>query len=353
MKKIILTGGGTAGHVTPNIALIPELQKRGFDISYIGSHSGMEKNLITKQGITYHEIDTGKLRRYFSLRNFTDPFRVINGFRQAKKIIKSIKPDVVFSKGGFVTVPVVMAASALHIPTIIHESDMTPGLANKICIPRADTICYSFPETLTHLPQDKAVFTDSPIRNELFTGDKERAKQLCDFTNNKPVILIIGGSSGSVILNNTVRFVLDDLLDKYNIIHLCGKGKADLSVNKPGYVQFEYISDELKDIFALADIVISRAGANSICELKAIAKPNILVPLSKSASRGDQILNAKSYEKQGFSIVIQEEQLTKEILLEKINYLEEHKEEYIENMKKSFSENPIDKILGIIEDSCK
>ena len=171
-KKIVLTGGGTAGHVTPNIALLPHLKDKGYEISYIGSYEGIEKRLITDYEIPYYGISTGKLRRYFDPKNFTDPFRVIKGFAEAKKILKEIKPDVVFSKGGFVSVPVVRAAAALKIPCIIHESDMTPGLANKLCIPVAKKVCCNFPETLEHLPEEKAVLTGSPIREELAKGNK-------------------------------------------------------------------------------------------------------------------------------------------------------------------------------------
>ena len=158
MKRIILTGGGTAGHVTPNIALIPGLRERGYDIHYIGSYNGIEKELISQMGIPYHGISSGKLRRYFSVQNFTDPFRVLKGFAEAKKIIKSLKPDVIFSKGGFVSVPVVVAGKQCKVPTIIHESDMTPGLANKLAIPSASKVCCNFPETLDYLPNR---FSDS------------------------------------------------------------------------------------------------------------------------------------------------------------------------------------------------
>lgn len=351
MKKIVLTGGGTAGHVTPNIALIPSLQKEGFEIYYIGSKQGIEKSLIEKQEIKYFEIDTGKFRRYLSIKNLSDPFRILNGLRQAVSILKKIKPDIVFSKGGFVSVPVVIAASFLKIPVVIHESDMTPGLANKICIPRATKICYSFPETLKYLPDKKSIFTDSPIREDLFLGDKKRAEKLCNFNNNKPIIMVFGGSSGSIILNNTIRFTLNDLLKNYNIIHLCGKNKTDAAYNNiNGYVQLDYAGNSMKDFFALSDIVISRAGANSICELKALAKPNILIPLSKASSRGDQILNALSYEKHGYSLVIKEEELTKESLINSIDYLFKNKEKFINNMKSSLQNNPINSIINIIND---
>ena len=255
MKHIILTGGGTAGHVTPNIALLPGLKELGYDIHYIGSYNGIEKKLIEQLEIPYHGISSGKLRRYFSLQNFTDPFRVLKGFGEARKLIKALKPDIIFSKGGFVSVPVVIAGKQCHVPTIIHESDMTPGLANKLAIPSATKVCCNFPETLGHLPKEKAVLTGSPIRQELLTGNRESALRFCNLTSDKPVILIIGGSLGSVVVNQAVRSILPELLKNFHIVHLCGKGKVDESLNNlDGYVQFEYIQDELKDLFALADI---------------------------------------------------------------------------------------------------
>lgn len=350
MKRIILTGGGTAGHVTPNIALIPQLQELGYDISYIGSHTGIEKELITALDIPYYPISSGKLRRYFSTQNFTDTFRIINGFSQANKLIKQLKPDIIFSKGGFVTVPVVMAGKKNKIPTIIHESDMTPGLANKLAIPSASKVCCNFPETISHLPKGKAVLTGCPIRKELLTGEAKLAKTLCTFKSDKPVILIIGGSLGSVDVNNAVRSILTDLLEKFQIIHLCGKGKSDDTLNNiDGYAQFEYVTDELKDLFALADIVISRAGANAICELLALRKPNILIPLPLSVSRGDQILNAQSFEKQGFSIVLDNDTLTDKLLLKNILKLHENKATYISNMDNSPTQDATSTIINMIE----
>lgn len=354
MKKIVLTGGGTAGHVTPNIALLPYLKEAGFEVSYIGSYDGIEKRLISDFDVPYYGIATGKLRRYFDVKNFTDPFRVLKGFAEAKKILKSIAPDVVFSKGGFVSVPVVRAAASLGIPCIIHESDMTPGLANKLSIPSATKVCCNFPETLEHLPKDKAVLTGSPIRQELLTGDPEAALKFCGLNLSKPVILIVGGSLGSVIVNNAVRAILPELLKDFHIIHLCGKGKADDSLKGlEGYVQFEYIKEELKDLFALSDIVISRAGANAICEILALHKPNLLIPLSAKASRGDQILNARSFERQGFSIVLEEEELNNASLLSAIQKLYQEKDAYIEAMKQSSQQDSISTILGLIKEASK
>lgn len=354
MKRIVLTGGGTAGHVTPNIALIPTLQKEGYEIHYIGSYDGIERKLIEEMGIPYYGISSGKLRRYFDVKNFSDPFKVLKGYSDAKKLLKKLKPDIIFSKGGFVTVPVVIAAKRLSIPAIIHESDMTPGLANKLAIPSATKVCCNFPETMKYLPIGKSVLTGSPIRRELMEGSKEKALHFLGFNSSKPVIMIIGGSLGSVAINNAIRSNLDTLLEKFQIVHLCGEGKLDPSLeSKKGYRQFEYIKKELADIFALSDVVISRAGANAICELLALRKPNILIPLSAAASRGDQILNARSFEKQSFSMVIEEEQLTTESLSAAIKEVFEHKEKYISAMGNSSQTDAIVTITNLIKENSK
>lgn len=349
-KKIILTGGGTAGHVTPNMALIPELKQRGYEIKYIGSYDGIEKKLIEEIGIDYEGISSGKFRRYLSAKNFTDPFRVIKGYSEAKRIIKAYSPDIVFSKGGFVSVPVVLAAKKYKIPVIIHESDMTPGLANKLSISAASVICHNFPETASYLPKGKAVLTGSPIRAELRQGDKLAGLNMCGFTVNKPIIMVIGGSLGAVAVNEAVRGALDVLLEKFQIVHLCGKGKTDASLKDvKGYKQFEYIKAELKDLFAMSDIIISRAGANAICEIVALRKPNILIPLSAKASRGDQILNAKSFKKQGFSEVIEEENLTKNLLADTINMVYENRDKYINAIDEAGTTDAVSIIIDLID----
>ena len=351
MKKILLTGGGTAGHVTPNIALLPDLKAEGYDIHYIGSYEGMEKKLITAQGIHYDGIATGKFRRYLSAKNLTDPFRVIKGFQQAKKLIRDYKPDVVFSKGGFVSVPVVLAAKHFKIPTIIHESDMTPGLANKICIPSAAKVCCNFPETLKYLPEGKAVLTGSPIRAELLQGDRLAGLQYTNLSAAKPIMLVIGGSLGSVKVNGAVRSILPKLLEQFQIIHICGKGNLDESlIGTSGYVQYEYVDSPLKHLFAAADLIVSRAGANSICEILALRKPNVLIPLSAAASRGDQILNANSFAKQGYSTVLEEEKVTDDTLFDAIHDTYENRRTFIENMEKSHLNNAIDTIMKLIND---
>lgn len=351
MKRIVMTGGGTAGHVTPNIALMPALKDAGYDIHYIGSYTGIEKGLIEAQNIPYTGIDSGKLRRYFDPKNFSDPFRVIRGYAQAFKLMLKLKPDIVFSKGGFVSVPVVLAAKTCGIPAIIHESDITPGLANRIAIKGARKVCCNFPETLKYLPSEKAVLTGSPIRRELLCGSPEKAYKLCHFPEEKkPVILIIGGSLGSRAINDSVRKILPELLNDFYIIHLCGKGNIDESLlDTKGYKQFEYVNAELPDILALADLAISRAGANSICELLALHKPNILIPLSAAASRGDQILNAKSFEKQGFSYVIQEEDVTEDVLLSAVREVFKERQKYVDAMSQSGQMDSIGTIISLIE----
>lgn len=348
--KIIMTGGGSAGHVTPNLSLIPKLHKLDYEIQYIGTEKGIERKIAEGEGLKYHIISSGKLRRYIDIKNFSDPFKVLKGIIQASKIIKKEKPNIVFSKGGFVSVPVVIGAYLNRVPVIIHESDMTPGLANKISIPFATKVCVTFPESVKHIKGNKGILTGTPIREELFKGSKIKGRETCGFKDDKPILMAIGGSLGSKIINDALREKLDELLKKYNIIHICGKGNLDsISSNKKGYRQFDYVSEELPHLMALADIFISRAGANVIFELLSLKKPNLLIPLSAKASRGDQILNAKSFEKSGYSMVLQEEKLTGETLVENLNKLFQDKNKYIHNMDKSTSKNGVDKIIELIE----
>lgn len=354
MKKIVLTGGGTAGHVTPNIALLPHLKEAGYEVYYIGSYNGIEKNLMENLGVTYYGISSGKLRRYLDVKNLTDPFRVIKGFSEAKKLMEEIKPDIVFSKGGFVSVPVVVAASKCKIPVITHESDMTPGLANKISSRYAHKVCCNFPETVPLIPKNRGVLTGTPIRAELLAGDKAEGLALCGFDSAKPVIMIIGGSLGAQRVNEAMRAILDRLLQRFNVIHVCGKGKTDESlVGTAGYKQFEYVNAELKHLFAAADIVVSRAGANAICELLAMKKPNLLIPLSAEASRGDQILNARSFERQGYSMVLEEHEITDAMLFNTIITLYDKRKEYGEAMENSSVGDSIATIMGLIKEYSK
>lgn len=334
-KSIILTGGGTAGHVSLNEAIIPSLLEAGYNVHYIGSHDGIEKELIGNAfpDLPYHSISSGKLRRYFSMKNFTDPFKVLAGIAQAFSIIKKVKPTVVFSKGGFVSVPVVIAAKMANIPVVVHESDVTPGLANKIALPFASHIFTVFKETVKHLPSDKATCTGSIIRQQLFEGQRERGLQLCGFTQDKKVLLIMGGSLGSVVINDAVRENLAKLLVDYQIIHLCGKGNKNSSLNNlEGYCQFDYVTDELSDLLYAADLIVSRAGSNSIFEFLALHKPMLLIPLSAAKSRGDQILNARLFKQQGFAHVLDEESMTKQAFYDAIEKLAHNADEMIDHM---------------------
>ncbi|MDR2592221.1 MAG: undecaprenyldiphospho-muramoylpentapeptide beta-N-acetylglucosaminyltransferase [Chitinispirillales bacterium] len=347
MKKILLTGGGTAGHVTPNLALIPGLKSAGFDIHYVGTSAGMERGLVEKAGLTYHCISAGKLRRYFDFKNFTDAFRIAVGFFQSIFLLIKLRPAVLFSKGGFVSCPVVWAAWLCRVPVIIHESDMTPGLANRLSMPFVKKICFSFPETEARLPARKRILTGLPVRSELFDGDAAMGRELCGFKDSKPAIVVIGGSLGASAVNDIVRGGLNKLLADFNVCHICGKGhKAPGAL--PGYCQFEYVGTELPDLFAMADIVISRAGATTLFELLALCKPALLIPLGTAASRGDQILNAESFEKLGYCKVLPQDGLTGAILAEHVKRFFDEKDKYIEAMKREESVKAVDKVLDVI-----
>lgn len=349
-KKIVLTGGGTAGHVTPNLALLPYLRAEGYEIVYIGSENGMERSLIEAEGVTYYGIPTGKLRRYLSKENLSDAFKVVKGIHAAKKLLKKLKPDLVFSKGGFVAVPVVLGAKKNNIPVIIHESDITPGLANKIAMPSARVICSTFPETLQYVPKGKGVHTGTPIRKELFEGDRAKGLAACGFSGEKPVLLMMGGSLGAVKLNNCLREILPELTKTFDIIHLCGKGNLDETLlGRTDYKQFEYVSDGLNDLFAAADFIVSRAGSNSISEFLALKKPHLLIPLSARASRGDQILNAASFEKQGFARVLDEDEMTPASMQKEIFALYENKDKYVAAMKKSHAGDGVEAVMTQIK----
>ncbi|OQP02529.1 undecaprenyldiphospho-muramoylpentapeptide beta-N-acetylglucosaminyltransferase [Geobacillus sp. 44B] len=350
-KKIILTGGGTAGHVMVNVALIPKLKERGWNIAYIGSHQGIEREIIAKMDdVPYFPISTGKLRRYFDWNNFKDPFKVLKGTWQAYRIIKREKPDIIFSKGGFVSVPVIIGAWLSGVPSIIHESDITPGLANKIAMPFATKICVTFPETMRHVKEEKGVCLGAVVREELKRGDADKGRKLCQFEKGKPVLLAMGGSLGSKRINDALRANLQTLLSDFQIVHICGKGNVDAKLaNEKGYKQFEYVHEDLPHLLAMADIVLSRAGANSIFEFLALRKPMLLIPLSKEASRGDQILNARSFEKSGYAEVLMEEDLTNESLQSAIYHLYQNKDRYQQNMERSDAGDALEKLLTLIE----
>lgn len=353
-RKLILTGGGTAGHATPNLALLPILQQDGFEVKYIGTKNGIERQIIERAQVPYYPISSGKLRRYFSLKNFTDPFRIARGYFQARKILRRERPAAVFSKGGFVTVPVVFAASHLHIPVVLHESDYTPGLANRLCIPRAQKVCVAFEATAKHIAGGKCVVTGSPVRSELFSGDRARGLNFLGFDGNKPLLLIMGGSLGAQAINEAVDASIDTLLAQFDIAHIRGAQKCNPALDgRAGYRQFEYLSEELPDLFAAADFMLSRAGANAVFEILALCIPALLIPLPKESSRGDQILNADFFVRSGFSHVLDQAKLTPESLVKALAALQQDAPQLRQAMRESSmgngTQNVIDVIYSVLE----
>ncbi|KTD21983.1 UDP-N-acetylglucosamine-N-acetylmuramyl-(pentapeptide) pyrophosphoryl-undecaprenol N-acetylglucosamine transferase [Legionella lansingensis] len=358
--RIVFTGGGTAGHVTPNLPLIEVLRAHGWQIDYIGSQGGVEKAMIQVLNIPYHAVSTGKLRRYFSWQNFLDPIKIVLGVSQAYCLLRKLKADMVFSKGGFVAFPIVLAAWLQRIPVIAHESDMSPGLANRLSFPFVNKICVTFAAAKKHFKnQGKIAVTGTPIRPELFQGSKTKGLALCGFRDDKPCILVMGGSQGSTVLNEALRQCLPALSEQYQIIHLCGKGKIDKRLlNKSNYYQFEYANEELADLFAASQLVVSRAGANALYEILALEKPHVLIPLSARVSRGDQIQNANYFKEQGISRVVEEEVLTPDTLLAAIKEVDQQREDIIAKIKTLHIESATEKIIAVLrevyqgEDAC-
>jgi len=334
-KKIVFTGGGSAGHVTPNIAIINEV-KNQWDIHYIGSETGIERDLIKKNGIQYYGISSGKLRRYVDFENIRDIFRVVKGYLEARKLLKKIKPSLVFSKGGFVTVPVVLAARTLNIPILIHESDITPGLTNKISKRFATKIFTSFEEAKKYFPEDRTIVTGSPIRREIRAGNAKKGRDYLGFNAELPILTVMGGSLGSKSVNEAIRNTLEILLRKYQIVHICGKNNVNEEMTMiTGYSQFEYINEMLPDVLAATDIVVSRGGSNALFEFLALKKPMLIIPLRLNQSRGDQILNAHAFQQKGYSMTLMEENLNSETLVENIDTLYLNKMTFIANMRGS------------------
>ncbi|RXZ82548.1 undecaprenyldiphospho-muramoylpentapeptide beta-N-acetylglucosaminyltransferase [Paenibacillaceae bacterium] len=354
MKKIMFTGGGSAGHVTVNLALIPRFLEQGWEVEYIGSENGIEKELIAPlDKVRYHAIATGKLRRYVDIKNITDPFKVIKGVWQAYRTIKKRKPNAVFSKGGFVSVPVVVGAWLNKVPVVIHESDFTPGLANRISIPLATAVCTTFPETAKQLPSAKSHHVGAVIREEIRQGSAERGRRLCGFSDRKPVILVTGGSLGARAVNKAVREALPELLQQFSIVHLCGKNQLDQELTSPDYKQFEYVNEELPDILAMTDLVISRAGSNAIFEFLSLRKPMLLIPLTAKQSRGDQILNARSFEKSGYAEVLHEEDISVKTLVERVNGLYEKRDIFRTQMSSGKDQDALLTVQNILLQTAK
>ncbi|MFI4918619.1 MAG: undecaprenyldiphospho-muramoylpentapeptide beta-N-acetylglucosaminyltransferase [Legionellales bacterium] len=349
--SIVFTGGGTAGHVTPNIALIHQLQQEGWVIAYAGSADGIEQRMMQAQEIPFYAVRSGKLRRYFSLKNVIDPFKIILGIMQACWLLHKLKPDVVFSKGGFVAFPVVVGAWLNRIPVIAHESDMSPGLANRLSFPFVNKICLTFEATKKYFKkQDKIEVTGTPIRQQLFAGNSHTGLALCGFNATKPCLLVIGGSLGAGSINRSIREALTSLTQDFQIIHLCGQGKVDASLaDVAGYTQFEYVNEELADLFAAAALVISRAGANSLYEILALGKPHVLIPLSAQASRGDQIQNARYFQNLGISVVIPDESLNAETLLHAVQEVMHNKNEIHNKIKALHIVSATEHLVAIIK----
>lgn len=351
MTKVVLTGGGTAGHVMGNLAILPGLRERGYDIVYIGSEQGIERELISKVKLPYYPISSGKLRRYASFENLKDIFRVLKGIKDARKALKAIRPDIIFSKGGYVTVPVAIAAGSLKIPFIGHESDITPGLANKLASRYAKKMLVTFPETQEAFGP-KGITVGSPVRQELFEGSRTHAYEFLDFEQGKPLLLIMGGSMGAMVINRIVWDSLDELVKHYQIAHITGGDHVNPDYpDRPGYRQFGYVGQEMKHLLTAADFIVSRAGSNSIFEFLAMHKPHLLIPLDYDQSRGDQVLNAESFENAGYSLVIREKDLTTESFLKKLAELDQDALKLKGNMKRADLGDGVNSILRIIDDT--
>lgn len=339
MYKIVLTGGGTGGHIIPNLALVPCLKKYFDQIHYIGSN-GIEKELVAKENLFFHATDAIKLDRSHFMKNFKIPFVLMKSIREAKIILQKIQPSVIFSKGGYVSLPTCFAAKQLNIPIVIHESDMSLGLANRVVARFASLVITSFEET------KEGEYIGNPVREEIFSGSKERAIKNYNIKNDKPVILIVGGSSGSTAINEVVYQSLPKLTQKYNVIHISGK-LGDFNKKHSGYTQIEYAYD-INDLYALADIVVSRAGANALSELAALGKRTLAIPLPKGSSRGDQIENALSYKKKGFLAILEQSNLNAETLIEHINSLYILPMPVIKN-KENVNQRIVNRILEVIK----
>ncbi len=352
MPKIIFTGGGSAGHITLNLALIPWFIERKWDVVYVGSKGGMEEELLKQfPSVRYKSVLTGKLRRYFSLKNVADMVKIPLGCLQACAIIHQEKPDIIFSKGGFVSFPVVVGGFVNRKKIFMHESDITPGLANKLSLPFVNTFFTTFPETVNSVKQKNKVSCVGPVLSDrLFNGDAVAGAKFAGLENGKKTIMVIGGSLGAKSLNNAVAQNLLELLKNYQVIHIAGKSGYNPELKGKGYAQFEYVDKELKDLLALADIVISRAGSNSIFELASLCKPMVLVPLPNTSSRGEQTLNAQSFVKKGYAEIIKDEDIAKpDILFPMLKKIYAEKEKYIAEMQQNpVKTTTVDTLCGII-----
>jgi UDP-N-acetylglucosamine--N-acetylmuramyl-(pentapeptide) pyrophosphoryl-undecaprenol N-acetylglucosamine transferase len=345
---VLFVGGGSAGHVVPCIPLIRHFRDAGWRVSYVGS-GAPEKDLIPALGVEFFSIPSGKLRRYWSMKNLRDVYRLLAGLWQATRLLRRVRPQVVFSKGGFVAFPVVVGAWLNRIPVVAHESDLTPGLANRLSAPFVDVVCTSFAET--HVARGRVEHTGSPLRPELLDGSADRGREMCGFDTDKPMLLVVGGSLGSEVINAAVRRGVRHLCERFNVAHVCGHDRIDSRLRgQPGYRQFEYVDAEWGDVLAAADLVVSRAGANAVFELAALGKPSLLIPLSAQASRGDQIDNARYAERQGWSRVLLEEDLDHQRLLDELVAL---KSRAVKLRPRNVPENATAVIARVIESVAK
>jgi UDP-N-acetylglucosamine--N-acetylmuramyl-(pentapeptide) pyrophosphoryl-undecaprenol N-acetylglucosamine transferase len=324
---LLLVGGGSAGHVIPSIPLIDHFRARGWSLSYVGSADGPEHGLIAPLGVPFHVISVGKLRRYFSLQNLTDLFRTGAGVWQAWRLLQRLRPDVVFSKGGYVSVPVVMAAWLRGIPVVAHESDLTPGLANRLAMPFVSALCTNFPGTRVggeggRRRAPRVVRTGTPLRPALTGGDPAKGRAMCGAPPDRQLLVVVGGSLGAAAINRTVWAALPELTERFFVVHVCGRGARLPALEAvAGYRAYEFVGDGWGDILAAADLVVSRAGANALYELLALGKPHLLIPLSRAASRGDQIENAAYAEEAGLSVVLPEEDLNSTTLVDRLGQM--------------------------------
>ena len=350
MKKIVFTGGGTAGQIIPNLAIIEEL--KNYKIYYLGSN-GMEKEILKAYPqITYIEIPIAKFRRSLSLKNLLLPFKLTSAINKTKKILKKISPDLIFSKGGFVSIPPCLAANKLNIPIITHESDLSVGLANKVIARKAKYLCCSFQSTADNY-QRNAIFTGSPIRKKIMNGDKNKILSRHKIKGNNPIILIVGGSLGAMAINNTIWDNIEKITNRYTIIHIVGKNNINKAINTTNYIQLEFVED-IENYFACADLVISRAGSNTIFELLSIHKPMILIPLPKSShSRGDQEDNAKYFLDNKLAFVINQNKLDIDILSQTISHTLKNKLSIIKTMQNFKNTCGNLKIISLIEKTIK
>ncbi len=361
-KTIVFTGGGTGGHVFPGIAVAEKLlldkDKTSFNVAWIGSNSGMEREILNRYNISFHSIPAGKFRRYFSIKNFIDIFKIIAGFIVSIFLLKKLKADILFSKGGFVTVPPVIAAKLLKIPVISHESDLDPGLATRINGRFSKKILFAYKETLEHWENKKTnqtlLVTGNPVRSEIMSVEilrsKEKIRKQYNISDDRKIILVLGGSQGALEINNMIKEIIYDLTKNYFIIHQMGEFSYKKSeINN--YITTALFHEEFPEILAAADIVVSRAGAGTLWENGILGKPSILIPLGFGSSRGDQVRNANFFGKNSAAIVLKDDDTgALNLLLEIDNLLNNKKKlnKLEENVKLLCNRNSADQIVNII-----